>query len=1116
MGAAARGRDPGGTVTQSATVTDAAFDLFAPLPQGTTVLEASAGTGKTYAIVGLAARFVAEEDIDLSQLLLVTFSRAATKELRERTRERFASAAAGLADPAAARDSDDPLVAHLADTDDAEIALRRRRLMQALSDFDAGTIVTTHSFCQRMLDGLGIAGERDPDAVLVEEAEDLVAEVIADLFLHRFARADSRTLRPADARAAARAAIFDPQSVLAPEDAEGTRAGDAVAFATAVRQETQRRKRLSGIRDFDDLPALLHGVLTDPEHGEAACRRVRDRYRVVLVDEFQDTDPQQWGILRAAFHGHSTLVLVGDPKQAIYAFRGAEVLSYLDAVGSAHSHQELTTNWRSDADLVAALGHLHGGAALGHRDIVVHPVSAAKRGSRLHGAAPLRLRYLSRAGAGRLNNSGYPAVGALRSRVAADVAADIVELLGSDATLELGGVTRPVEPGDVAILAGTNAQIALVREALDRVGVPSVLAGGTSVFETPAATHWLQVLQALEQPHRPDRVRLAALTPLIGWTAADVDARSDEVVAQVGGQLRELATVFAQSGFAALFERLAAESGLEARLLTVAAGERTLTDLRHIGQLLGAVAVDESLGLTALTGWLTDRIKDPKSGGGDRSRRLDSDAAAVQIATVHASKGLEYPIVYVPFGWSTGRYADPNRLLLHDEHGRRILDIGGEGSPGYGDRRRQRDAEAAGEDLRLLYVALTRAQCQLVLWWAPAYSTNEAPLHRMLFGREPGESDVPQKVGVPEDPMVAEQLIRWAEAAPVTVEVQAVGADPIPQPSWTPPQEETGELAAAVFRRELDAGWRRTSYTALTASAHEHPGVTSEAEEPEIEDEPEEPGLIAAAPALGIPSTMNAMPYGAVFGTLVHEILEHVDTAADDLEAELVRHCREAVAARMSQVDPVALADALLPVLRTPLAGGGTLADITPRDRLPELDFELPLAGGDDPAVLTVTLHRIVDLLRNHLPADDVLAPYADRLATLEPTPLRGYLTGSIDAVLRLEGPRFVIVDYKTNRIAPGEVTTADFTRESMAGEMMRSHYPLQALLYAVALHRYLRWRLPGYDPATHLGGVQYLFVRGMVGPDTPDGAGVFDWDPPAALVVELSDLLAASAEEKA
>ncbi|WP_031938455.1 UvrD-helicase domain-containing protein [Prescottella defluvii] len=1093
-------------------MTDSAFDLFAPLPQGTTVLEASAGTGKTYAIVGLAARFVAEEGIDLSQLLLVTFSRAATKELRERTRERLASAAAGLADPVAARDSRDPLVAHLAATDDAEIARRRRRLMQALSDFDAGTIVTTHSFCQRMLDGLGIAGERDPDAVLVEEAEDLVSEVIADLFLHRFARSDSPTLRPSEARAAARAAIFDPQSTLAPEGVDGGRAGDAVAFAAAVRREAQRRKRLAGLRDFDDLPALLHGVLTDPEHGEAACRRVRDRYRVVLVDEFQDTDPQQWGILHSAFHGHSTLVLVGDPKQAIYAFRGAEVLSYLDAVGVAGSRQELTRNWRSDADLVAALGHLHGGAALGHRDIVVHPVSAAKQTSRLQGAPPLRLRYLCRAGAGRLNNSGYPAVGALRSRVAADVAADIVRLLDSGATLDLDGAARPVEPGDIAILAGTNAQIALVREALDRAGVPSVLAGGASVFETPAAQHWLRVLQALEQPHRPDRVRLAALTPLFGCTAEQIDTRGDELVARIGGRLRELSAVFAQAGFAALFERLAAESGLEARLLAIASGERALTDLRHIGQLLGAVAVDESLGLTALTGWLTDRIKDPKSGGGDRSRRLDSDAAAVQIATVHASKGLEYPVVYVPFGWSTGRFSDPNRLLLHDDDGRRILDIGGEGSPGYADRRRRRDAEAAGEDLRLLYVALTRAQCQLVLWWAPAYSTTEAPLHRMLFGREPGDGDVPQKVGVPEDPIVAQQLTRWAGTAPVPIDVEAVGADPIPQVSWTPPQEESGELKAATFDRALDTGWRRTSYSALTASAHEHPGTGSEAEDPETDDEPAEPALIAAAPVPGIPSTMNAMPYGAVFGTLVHEILEHVDTAADDLEAELVRHCREAVASRMSQVEPDELAAALLPVLRTPLAGGGTLADVTPADRLPELDFELPLAGGDTPASIAVTLHRIAGLLRTHLPADDVLAPYADRLATLEPTPLRGYLTGSIDAVLRLagpSGPRFVVVDYKTNRIAPGELTTADFTRDAMAGEMMRSHYPLQALLYAVALHRYLRWRLPGYDPAAHLGGVQYLFVRGMVGPDTPDGAGVFDWDPPAALVVELSDLLA-------
>ncbi|AWK75425.1 AAA family ATPase [Rhodococcus oxybenzonivorans] len=1094
------------------------FDLLGPLPSGTTVLEASAGTGKTYAIVGLAARFVAEGGIDLSRLLLVTFSRAATQELRERTRERFRSVATELADPRQALRGEDQVIRHLADADPEEVALRRRRLLQALSDFDAATIVTTHSFCQRMLDGLGIAGERDPDAVLVEAADDLVTEVIDDLYLSAYSRAESAPFTPAEATAAARAAIFDPQAVLAPEDARGTPAGERVAFAEAVRGEVECRKRAVGLRDFDDLPALLHRVLTHPEHGEAACRRVRDRYDVVLVDEFQDTDPLQWDILGRTFHGGGqasrhragTLVLVGDPKQAIYAFRGAEVLSYLDAVQSADSHEELVTNWRSDQELLDALEYLHGGAALGHPDIVVHRVDGARPKSRLTGAAPLRLRYLPRTGAGAINKSGYPAVGPLRNRVAADLAADIVRTLDGGVTLDIGGVSRAVQPGDIAVLVRTNAQITLVHDALDRAGVPSVLAGGASVFTTPAAQHWLWVLQALEQPHRSDRVRLAALTPLLGHTAEELDARGDDIVAEVGGLLRELASVFALSGFAALFERLAAIRRLEARLLAVSAGERALTDLRHVAQLLNGAAVEQSLGLTAITRWLTERMKDPSSGGVDRSRRLDSDAAAVQIATVHASKGLEFPLVYLPYAWDAAKNPKPNKLLLHDDNGRRILDVGGPNSPGYAERKSRHDAEEAGEELRLLYVALTRAMCGLVLWWAPAFSTAGAPLHRMILGRAPGQRDVPQKANVPEDPVVADRLSAWGAGGPDTVHVEPVGSEAVPPAQWSPLKESGGDLEAARFQRLLDTRWRRTSYSALTASAHESPAVGSEAEVDVKADEPDEPPLHAPEDGgTGLASTMNDLPGGATFGTLVHAVFEVVDTTASDLESELVRCCTEVIASTMSEIDPARLAAALLPVLHTPLgsAAARTLAELAPADLLAELEFELPLAGGDTPS-LTVMLDGVGRLLRTHLAADDPLWPYADAVTTLEPTPLRGYLTGSIDAVIRLPGPRYIVVDYKTNRLAQGELTTAHYTRERMATEMIRSHYPLQALLYSVALHRYLRWRQPGYDPALHLAGVQYLFVRGMVGPDTPPGCGVFDWTPPAALVTELSDLL--------
>lgn len=1117
----------------SATTTDrAAFDLLAELPTGTTVLEASAGTGKTYAIVGLAVRYVAELGVDPERLLLVTFSRAATKELRERTRERFATVAAGLADPAAAEDE---LVAHLADADQDTVALRRRRLLQALSNFDAATIATTHSFCQRMLDSIGIAGERDPDTRLVDEATDLLAETVSDLYLRRFGRDPNPSLNPDRARKAARAAVFDPQAALAPKDADGTAAGDAVAFAEAVRVELQRRKRATGIRDFDDLPALLHDVLTDPEHGADARRRVRERYRVVLVDEFQDTDPLQWGILRAAFHGHATLILVGDPKQAIYAFRGAEVYAYLDAVTEART-LELTTNWRSDGPLLDALAHLHGGAALGHPGIVVHPVSAATASARVTGVPPLRVRHLTRAGAGPIGKSGYPTVTALRSRVADDVAADVVRLVSGAATIDVGDDptgSRPVVPGDVAVLVRTNAQITLVHDALARAGVPSVTVGGLSVFVTAAARDWLWVLQALEQPHRGDRVRLAALTPLFGYTATEL-ATDHDLVARIGGELRELARVFQASGFAAAAERLTVSRALSERLLGRVGGERTLTDLRHIAQLLGEVSVTDGLGLTALTRWLTDRMLEPTTGTLDRSRRLDSDAAAVQIATVHATKGLEYPIVYVPFGWDAAKNPYPDKLLLHDEAHTRILDVGGPDGPGYRDRKKRHDAEEAGEELRLLYVAVTRAKCALVLWWAPSYSTASSPLHRMLLARGPGAADVPPTLPVPPDPEVTRLFSRWSDGVDGVV-VEPVGPTPIVVGTWQPPKSAAGELTAARFERALDTDWRRTSYTALTAAAHALAPVVADVEEPELDDEPEQLPLTAPAAVVGdghLPSPMNGLPAGAAFGTLVHAVLEYVDTGADDLADELRRHCREEVAAGFSGVDADALANALLPVLATPLADRHhTLASIAPADRLPELDFELPLdnparednpageVAGGDAATDRVTLDAVVGLLRRHLPADDVLAPYADLLAELGPAPLRGYLTGSIDAVLRLPGiestqPRFVVVDYKTNRIVPGDLTTAQFTREAMAGEMMRSHYPLQALLYSVALHRYLRWRLPGYDPAVHLGGVQYLFVRGMAGPDTPTGCGVFDWYPPADLVAALSDQLAGHPEE--
>ncbi len=1129
----------------------AAFDVCGPLPEGTTVLEASAGTGKTFTIAALATRYVAEGAAELSELMLVTFSRAATQELRERVRGRLVSAERGLADPAAARaDGQDPLLQLLASGDDEEVRHRRRRLSLALAGFDAATIATTHGFCQQMLAGLGMAGDSEPDATFVESVDDLVTEVVGDLYLRKYALAEA--VPPIDyprARQTARVAMQDRQATLAPTDAEdGSAAQQRYRLAGAVRHEVEVRKRDRRLLDYDDLLTRLRDALRDPVRGAAAVARVRRRYRVVLVDEFQDTDPVQWEILLAAFHGATTLVLIGDPKQAIYAFRGADLITYLAAVEAAATRRTLARNWRSDGDLLTALRTVFRGAAMGDPGIVVRPVLAANAGRRLSApptagsaAAPVRLRVTRRDQAEQ-DRRGLTLVPGTRLLVARDLAADVVGLLAGPVTLQVAGAARPVRPGDVAVLVRTNGQAALVRDRLGEVNVPAVLTGSRSVFLTRPAREWLVLLHALEQPHRGGLVRAAALTGFLGWTAAHLDAGGETGLDELGTRLRQWRDVLADRGVAALVDVVASSGQLSERLLGTPTGERDLTDLRHVGQALHAAAVDGQLGPAALVEWLQRRVTEAaEDAAEDRSRRLESDADAVSVVTVHGSKGLQFPVVYVPFGWD--RYVDPSPdpLRLHDADGTRVLDVGGPEGPGYRDRLQRHQEEESGEDLRLLYVAMTRAQCQVVVWWAPARTAPASALTRLLFGSfEPGGRP-PRSVPPPADSDVQRLLAATAADSSGTLAVEPVEAGPSAR--WQPVAGPAVQLTAGVFDRGLDRAWRRTSYTGLTAAVHDGTGgppVTfgGVGSEPEVPDRADEVALAPAprSAAVGddeerlraVPSPLADLPAGTAFGTLVHGVLEAVDPTAVDLPAELRTRCAAAVGARLgTSIDPDALAAGLVPVLRTPLgplASGRRLRDIAPADRLVELDFELPLAGGDRPRVIDGTLGAVADLLRRHLARTDPLSGYPDALdvAALRGQRLRGYLTGSIDAVLRLRDEageaRYVIVDYKTNWLgdvaaAGAEPLTAwHYRPAALADAMVRAHYPLQALLYAVALHRYLRWRQPSYDPDRHLGGVLYLFVRGMSGPSTPvvggTPCGVFGWRPPAGLVPELSALL--------
>ncbi|MFM9035775.1 MAG: UvrD-helicase domain-containing protein, partial [Mycobacterium sp.] len=834
------------------------FDLLGPLPApgSTTVLEASAGTGKTFALAGLVTRYIAEGVAGLDQMLLITFSRAATQELRDRVRRQISEALAAFAEPGTAGENE--LVRHLLTGTPAELAARRERLGDALAGFDSATIATIHQFCHLVLASLGVAGDSDSGVQLVESLDELVVEIVDDLYLARFGRdKDEPPLPYKKALKIAREVVGNPSTQLRPLVADAdSYAAVCLEFAGAVRAEIEIRKRRQGVLGYDDLLTRLADAL---EADDAPARgRMSRRWPIVMVDEFQDTDPVQWRVINHAFAGASTLVLIGDPKQAIYAFRGGDIHTYLDAAGSAGDKQTMGTNWRSDAALVDRLQAVLRGTSLGDPRIVVRDVAAHHRGSRLAGAPvadPFRLRVVSRETFGK---SGDKLIGIddLRSYIGRDLAGDIAALLAGRATFD----GERVRAGDIAVIVEKRKDARACFAALTDAGIPAVYTGDSDVFSSEACDDWLAMLEAFDQPHRSGVVRAAATTAFFGHTAEDLASQGDSLTDTVAETIREWADHARSCGVAAVFEA-ARLSGMADRILSYRDGERYMTDMAHVTQLLQQAAHREHLTLPALRDWLRDR-REERGSDTEHNKRLDRDAAAVQVMTVHGSKGLQYPIVYLPFAFNRN-IQQRDEILFHDD-GIRCLHIGGKGSPDHSAAALLGRREAAGDDSRLMYVAMTRAQAQVVTWWAPSRDEPNGGLSRLLRGRRPGDTAIPDQCSTKTvtDAEALERFREWQAAGGPVVE-----AAQITPPAAIPAAREAESPAVRHFHRGIDTTWRRTSYSGLVRAAQEAVGVSSEPEVVELDDEVADIALATAAEAgADLPSPMGGLPTGAKFG----------------------------------------------------------------------------------------------------------------------------------------------------------------------------------------------------------------------------------------------------------
>ncbi len=1142
------------------------FVLDGPLPWGVSAIEASAGTGKTFTLSSLVVRYIAEAAVTVDEHLVVTFTRAAAAELRDRVRARISEAVSALREQKA--HPDDLLLTHLLNAEDDERALRLGRLEDALNDFDAATITTIHGFAQQVLATLGVSAPGDPDARLVDDTTDLVAAVasdhlaalsigieqpalLVDLPYGRIASAaltdgaEPAALLPKldDLVTGVKQVLGNPGMRLAPDsDEDGVETPIVLmrALILAVADTVQQRRRASGTMSFDDILTQLRDALRN-EHG-GAKEALRRRFRVALIDEFQDTDLVQWDIFSTIFAPSertqspgslSSLVLVGDPKQAIYAFRGASVDTYLQAMATPGvQRSSLPTNWRSNGAVIAGLHALLEGATFGD-NIPFVPVSAtaANEPKRLllNGTPSpgVAIRLSSHSGFGRDSKGKYLRAPAAKLLIKSDLVNQVLELLQAG-ELPSGTQHRPVMPSDIAILVSSNAEAQSYQRALSATGVPAVVLRSGNVFESPAAQQWRRLIAGVAQPSNASRARAAAIGWFFGWTPEQLDAASDTEVASVQSQLHDWSETLQKRGLTAFFNGVANQSEVASHVLGRPDGDRSLTDLQHLAEVVQVEAGSRQV-IAASLGDLLDELaaRRDETETEATQRRVETDADAVQVVTMHSSKGLEFPIVLCPSLAQPGP-GESSSPVVYTSSGQRVLDLRKNTARGGAPEEARAAAtdERRAERLRLAYVALTRAEHHVVAWWVDQRDSAKSPLGKLLFARDSTGSLDPAAfarptVEVPSDEDALDFLspvaARGADAfigSALSISSMA-GYPQDPYYRYTAPTLAGVEaLDIRHLDRTLDRVPERWSFTLITnrqASWLEEHGLRS--------DEAPQP-LVVVPESHDSELPWANVPGSAAFGTLVHLVYEQIDFCAPDLTAEVAGWVEQLGRSADWPADNEVIVDGIVKAIQTPLGqplGDLSLRSFTRADRLDELGFELNLGQRGSRA----TGAQIGKTIQRHLSPGDPLETWAADVArgTFDVT-LAGHLTGSIDIVLRHPTDNtYFVVDYKTNKLsAPGQATSGiDYSPARLPEAMAHHHYPLQGLLYTVALHRFLRWRLADYEPDRHLGGMVYLFVRGMTGAETPVSPekaftghrqGVYFWRPAAELILELSDLL--------
>ncbi len=1185
------------------------------LRQGINLIEASAGTGKTYTIAMLILRFVVELELDIKQLLVVTFTKAATEELKERIRNRLTEARLALKSD---ENPSDITLKQWLDSLNLEKHTIKQRLDLALLDIDQAPIYTIHSFCQRVLmenalqsgqmfnselssniSALNLACAEDfwrkqlyarplwqvalltacfptPEALLasinriqlrqsiypqnfdleqclacladlLKKAAENLPDILGKLDLafqentfndsfikivnaHRdsfriwLAKPDSNIfdlswitsrgvfnglntrkflvskakLLPSDQQKqlylnslAIDCGIFDDLSIALQQLQVDFRR----SLLEYLRVNLDKTLQQNNVLSFDTLISSLHEALTK-EHAHKLIEELQLRFKAALIDEFQDTDNKQWQIFSRIFATSSHyLFLIGDPKQAIYKFRGADIYSYFQAHQTANHHYTLLHNWRSHPDLVTAINQLFNrNKPFLFDHLPYHHVNAARDFSdgKIGGEAPLILWQLDKQNA----NLEHWTSGKAASAIKDAVVNEILALLNHATPIDTKRSSCPVQPKDIAILVRTNSQALDYQQALNNVGIPAVLNSKQSVFASHQAIELYSVLQAIAQPGHVSAVK-QALT--VSWFNLDGQMLyrliNDEAAMDSWlSRFQDYHQLWQQQGLLCMMQQLLQQEQVEIHLSRQTLPERALTNLLHLIERLQQAAIDEHLSINKTMDWLLHAIQHAtEDNHEDALLRLETDRDTVKIVTLHSAKGLEYAVVFCPNLWlrSDRLRSETNQIFCH-ENGEMIADLG---SKDFFRRREQAIWEELAEDLRLCYVAVTRAKYRCYLAWADVRSKTAENDSALAYLLEFAGTDFASQ---------QHQLMMLAAKHANAFQYRLLTAPTNLNGHYQPPIRQQN-LTYQRRKRILQTDWQMSSYTSISSlSVHDTPELPADkAVEPEdiVEDiffrseslprqipssteatQQENDISFASSSSENFePPNYAGLPRGAQLGNVIHYLLETISfqSLSANENNSLIRD--QAIMRYGLKIESPDLIDQMLKtVVNTPLDKDKDfrLKNLAESCCLKEMPFYLSLQSID-----TAKINSILQV-----------SPAYQALSSKQ---MRGYLTGFIDLICLFQG-KYYLLDYKTNCLP-------DYTDNFLLEAMRVHNYGLQYWLYSLVLDNYLQQRLPDYEFHRHFGGVKYLFVRGMR-EDVP-GVGVFTDLPDQETIRKLGKL---------